>query len=167
MNKSIAEMLKKGYILFPKVLFEEQMKMTKNATGSFEAFILVLTHVNYSTVTCRVNGQTFECRRGESVISLTHWAKVFGWKLSRTRRFFDRMYEEGIIERVVNPYITHIRIPDYDLLIGQRRNGWCHLRGFLGEISRGNPETKGQYRPCQTGMEETFSPRTQYEHTAD
>ena len=50
MNKSIAEMLKKGYILFPKVLFEEQMKMTKNATGSFEAFILVLTHVNYSTV---------------------------------------------------------------------------------------------------------------------
>lgn len=78
MNKSIAEMLKKGYILFPKVLFEEQMKMTKNATGSFEAFILVLTHVNYSTVTCRVNGQTFECRRGESVISLTHWAKVFG-----------------------------------------------------------------------------------------
>ena len=35
MNKSIAEMLKKGYILFPKVLFEEQMKMTKNATGSF------------------------------------------------------------------------------------------------------------------------------------
>lgn len=63
-------MLKKGYILFPKVLFEEQMKMTKNATGSFEAFILVLTHVNYSTVTCRVNGQTFECRRGESVISL-------------------------------------------------------------------------------------------------
>lgn len=63
MNKSIAEMLKKGYILFPKVLFEEQMKMTKNATGSFEAFILVLTHVNYSTVTCRVNGQTFECRR--------------------------------------------------------------------------------------------------------
>ena len=121
MNKSIAEMLKKGYILFPKVLFEEQMKMTKNATGSFEAFILVLPHVNYSTVTCRVNGQTFECRRGESVISLTHWAKVFGWKLSRTRRFFDRMYEEGIIERVVNPYITHIRIPDYDLLIGQRR----------------------------------------------
>lgn len=71
MNKSIAEMLKKGYILFPKVLFEEQMKMTKNATGSFEAFILVLTHVNYSTVTCRVNGQTFECRRGESVDHLT------------------------------------------------------------------------------------------------
>ena len=29
--------------------------------------------------------------------------------------------DEGIIERVVNPYITHIRIPDYDLLVGQKR----------------------------------------------
>lgn len=31
------------------------------------------------------------------------------------------MYEEGIIERVSNPYITHIRIPDYDMLVGQKR----------------------------------------------
>lgn len=43
-------MLKKGYLLFPKVLFEEQIKVTKGATGYFDAFILVLTHVNYSTV---------------------------------------------------------------------------------------------------------------------
>ena len=49
MIKSTAEMLKKGYLLFPKVLFEEQMKKTKGATGYFDAFILVLTHVNYST----------------------------------------------------------------------------------------------------------------------
>lgn len=49
MIKSTAEMLKKGYLLFPKVLFEEQIKVTKGATGYFDAFILVLTHVNYST----------------------------------------------------------------------------------------------------------------------
>ena len=29
MIKSTAEMLKKGYLLFPKVLFEEQIKVTK------------------------------------------------------------------------------------------------------------------------------------------
>lgn len=114
-------MLKKGYILFPKVLFEEQIKMAKGATGSFDAFILVLTHVNYSTTECCVNHHTFKCQRGESVISIKHWAKLFGWKRSRTRYFFDKMYEEGIIERVPNPYITHIRIPDYDMLIGQKR----------------------------------------------
>ena len=54
MIKSTAEMLKKGYLLFPKVLFEEQMKKTKGATGYFDAFILVLTHVNYSTTECTV-----------------------------------------------------------------------------------------------------------------
>lgn len=64
MIKSTAEMLKKGYLLFPKVLFEEQMKKTKGATGYFDAFILVLTHVNYSTTECTVKHYTFECRRG-------------------------------------------------------------------------------------------------------
>lgn len=114
-------MLKKGYLLFPKVLFEEQIKVTKGATGYFDAFILVLTHVNYSTVECHIHHYTFQCRRGESVISIAHWAELFGWKRSRTRYFFNKMYDEGIIERVVNPYITHIRIPDYDLLVGQKR----------------------------------------------
>ena len=80
MIKSTAEMLKKGYLLFPKVLFEEQMKKTKGATGYFDAFILVLTHVNYSTTECTVKHYTFECRRGESVISIAHWAKLFGRK---------------------------------------------------------------------------------------
>ena len=114
-------MLKKGYLLFPKVLFEEQIKVTKGATGYFDAFILVLTHVNYSTVECRIHQYTFQCRRGESVMSMVHWAELFGWKRSRTRYFFNKMYDEGIIERLSNPYITHIRIPDYDLLVEQKR----------------------------------------------
>ena len=121
MITSTAEMLKKGYLLFPKVLFEEQIKVTKGATGYFDAFILVLTHVNYSTVECRIHQYTFKCRRGESVMSMVHWAELFGWKRSRTRYFFNKMYDEGIIERLSNPYITHIRIPDYDLLVGQKR----------------------------------------------
>ena len=121
MSKPTAEMLKKGYLLFPKVLFEEQIKVTKGATGYFDAFILVLTHVNYSTVECRIHQYTFQCRRGESVMSMVHWAELFGWKRSRTRYFFNKMYDEGIIERLSNPYITHIRIPDYDLLVGQKR----------------------------------------------
>ena len=33
MIKSTAEMLKKGYLLFPKVLFVEQIIVTNGATG--------------------------------------------------------------------------------------------------------------------------------------
>ena len=121
MITSTEEMLKKGYLLFPKVLFEEQMKVTQTAAGRFDAFILTLTHVNYSTTKCRIGNHEFECRRGESVLTFEHWAEIFGWTRNRTRYFFDLMFEEGIIEKLSNPYTTHIRIPDYDLLVGNKR----------------------------------------------
>ena len=72
MRPMTTEMLKKGYLLFPKALFEEQMNMKtgEKAADAFEAFVFVLTHVNYSTVTCNVRGHLFDCVRGESVLSL-------------------------------------------------------------------------------------------------
>lgn len=113
-------MLKKGYILFPKVLFEEQLKMNKRASGYCDAFMIVLLHANYSDMTCTIYGRKYECRRGESMIPMTHWAKMFGWGLSKTRNFFEKMYEVHLIEKVDTPSITHIRFPDYDLLVGQK-----------------------------------------------
>lgn len=70
MRPMTTEMLKKGYLLFPKALFEEQMNMKtgEKAADAFEAFVFVLTHVNYSTVTCNVRGHLFDCVRGESVL---------------------------------------------------------------------------------------------------
>lgn len=123
MNYETMEILKKGYLLFPKVLFEEQMKMkaSKQAAGFFEAFVLVVTHTNYSTVSCCVRGHIFKCVRGESVLSVKHWMQIFGWNRNRTRYFFNKMFDCGIIERVLNPYVLHIRIPDYDLLTGHAR----------------------------------------------
>lgn len=130
MITSTEDLLKKGYILFPKVLFEEQMKVTKGATGDFDAFILVLTHVNYSTTTCRMNDCTFECHRGESVLSIAHWAEIFGWQRSRTRYFFNKMFDNGIIEKLPNPHTTHIRVPGYDQLVGRdKREAACNEAG--------------------------------------
>ena len=96
MRPMTTEMLKKGYLLFPKALFEEQMNMKtgEKAADAFEAFVFVLTHVNYSTVT---------------------------WPRNRTRYFFNKMFDAGIVERVANPYVMHIRIPDYDFLTGNAR----------------------------------------------
>ena len=130
MITSTEDLLKKGYILFPKVLFEEQMKTTKGATGDFDAFILVLTHVNYSTTSCRMNDCTFECHRGESVLSIAHWAEIFGWQRSRTRYFFNKMFDNGLIEKLPNPHTTHIRVPGYDQLVGRdKREAACNEAG--------------------------------------
>ena len=80
MRPMTTEMLKKGYLLFPKALFEEQMNMKtgEKAADAFEAFVFVLTHVNYSTVTCNVRGHLFDCVRGESVLSLARWMEILG-----------------------------------------------------------------------------------------
>ena len=123
MSPMTTEMLKKGYLLFPKALFEEQMNMKtgEKAADAFEAFVFVLTHVNYSTVTCNVRGHLFDCVRGESVLSLARWMEILGWPRNRTRYFFNKMFDAGIVERVANPYVMHIRIPDYDFLTGNAR----------------------------------------------
>ncbi len=121
MIRTTAEMLKKGYILFPKVLFEEQMKATKSAVGNFDAFIIVLTHVNFSPKECQIKNLKFKCLRGESAMSIDSWAQLLGWERSRTRYFFSKMEQNGFIEKIPNPYTTHIRIPDYDLLVGKKR----------------------------------------------
>lgn len=123
MSNLTPEMLKKGYLLFPKALFEEQMKLKtrRQAEGFFEAFIVVLQHVNYSDVQCCIKGHRFDCKRGESAMSITRWAQVLGWTRSRTRYFFEKMIERGVIKKMTNPYVTHICIPDYDLLTGKVR----------------------------------------------
>ena len=135
MNNHLQGILSKGYVLFPKVLFEEQMILNQQAKGHFEAFVLVLTHVNYSQTTCCINGYSFECRRGESILTLNHWAEIFGWNRNRTRYFFRRMFDEGFIERLVNPYTTHIRIPDYDLLTGKSERIPSKPEADSGEIN--------------------------------
>ena len=105
MRPMTTEMLKKGYLLFPKALFEEQMNMKtgEKAADAFEAFVFVLTHVNYSTVTCNVRGHLFDCVRGESVLSLARWMEILGWPRNRTRYFFNKMFDAGIVERVAKP----------------------------------------------------------------
>lgn len=132
MKTNTPTILKKGYILFPKVLFEEQMKANKKANGHFDAFLLVLTHVNYSQTDCCIGGQHFACMRGESIMSINHWAAIFGWGRSRTRYFFNKMFDEGIIEKVANPYSTHIRVSDYDLLTGKAEPE-ARKRGMAGK----------------------------------
>lgn len=123
MNYNSAEILKKGYLLFPKALFEEQMKAKKSrkAEGAFEAFVIVLQHVNYSTVHCCIKGYSFDCMRGESALSFVRWAQILGWSRNQTRYFFSKMFALGIIEKLLNPCVTHIRIPDYELLTGNYR----------------------------------------------
>lgn len=60
-----------------------------------------------------------QCARGESVITFMGWADIFGWTRARTRRFFDRCFAAGLIERVPGCCPSHIHVPGYDAWTGQ------------------------------------------------
>ena len=53
-----------------------------------EAFLRVLTNVNFKPAVVFCNGAGVQCARGESVITFMGWADIFGWTRARTRRFF-------------------------------------------------------------------------------
>ena len=65
------------------------------------------------------NGAGVQCARGESVITFMGWADIFGWTRARTRRFFDRCFAAGLIERVPGCCPSHIHVPGYDAWTGQ------------------------------------------------
>lgn len=85
-----------------------------------EAFLRVLTYVNYTEATVKRQEANIVCKRGESVISFHHWSEILGWSIGRTRRFFERWMADGNIEKVAGSSLSHIRIPGYDVWTGKK-----------------------------------------------
>lgn len=104
----------KGYVMVPRTLLHDAIQEHPEASGDKDAFLRVLLYVNYRpNVFCK-NGMEHHCERGESLFSYEQWAGVLGWSRSRTRRFFQRLFDEGVAEIVPDTIVSHIRIPEYD-----------------------------------------------------
>lgn len=73
MSNLTSEILKSGYLLFLKALFEVQMiqNACRQTEGYFKTFIAVLQHVNYGDVACCIKGQLSDCNRGEYILPTT------------------------------------------------------------------------------------------------
>ena len=129
-NELPYDALTKGYILIPKSLLEDLLE--KEATGSLtdiEARLTLLANVNYKDCEADLGNGTAEiCPRGDSLQSLLSWAARFGWTKGKTRRFFLRLQKEGMITLLPHPHTTHLRILDYDLWTGCRREARQRLQ---------------------------------------
>ena len=101
-----------------RALLMEICEKQGKALTDEEAFLRILTHVNYKNVVTWFNGVQLTCARGESVISFVGWADILGWKRGHTRRFFERCIAEGLLELVPGVCPSHIRIPNYDAWTG-------------------------------------------------
>ncbi|WP_288259798.1 hypothetical protein [uncultured Bacteroides sp.] len=111
-----------GYVMIPRDLLLKAFDEHPEAGGDMDAFLRILTYVNYAEAVVKRESREVLCARGESVISYSQWAEILGWSLGRTRCFI-RLITNGSIELVKGDCASHIRIPAYDVWTGKRKNG--------------------------------------------
>ena len=109
-----------GYVMIPRDLLLKAFDEHPEAGGDMDAFLRILTYVNYAEAVVKRESREVLCARGESVISYSQWAEILGWSLGRC---FIRLITNGSIELVKGDCASHIRIPAYDVWTGKRKNG--------------------------------------------
>jgi hypothetical protein len=82
----------------------------------FRAWILILFTVNYEPKKVNLGNLLLNCDRGESLLSLDSWAKIFGgtWNKSRVRRFFDLLQKDSMIVLKNEHKTTRLTVCNYD-----------------------------------------------------
>lgn len=127
-SKLPLEALTKGYILLPKLLLETLLTDIDRPLTDLEATLTLLTHVNYKDTICHFNGQELLCKRGESLYSTRHWAKLFHWERGKVRWFITKLANDKLIELlpITECNTTHLRVLNYDLWTGSRQAAMKH-----------------------------------------
>lgn len=112
--------LEKGYILIPKHLLEQWLHNRATKLSELDAWLTVLATVNYKDISSSISGHVVVCKRGESLHSLSRWARCFRWSYGKTRCFFARLQAQNLVQLIPHPHTTHLQIVDYDLWVGCR-----------------------------------------------
>jgi DNA replication protein DnaD len=83
---------------------------------SFKAWITILFTVNHLDKKVLIQGELLECKRGQSLLSLAGWAKIFGkkWTIQRVRTFFKLLEKDGMITINGLRKTTRLTVCNYD-----------------------------------------------------
>lgn len=82
---------------------------------NFRAWVTILMEVNHSEQKIMIGKTLFTCARGESLRSLESWGKLFGnWSKSKTKRFFDTLKRETMIELKNERLTTRLSVCNYN-----------------------------------------------------
>ncbi|HEY3369668.1 MAG TPA: hypothetical protein VGK10_02395 [Prolixibacteraceae bacterium] len=110
-----------GWIKLHRKARENFLYKTSKPLTRREAWEDMLMDVNTQDSFCLIGNEKIECKRGQSLVSLDHWAKRFNWDKSRVRRFFNLLKENGMILSENLRKTTRITISNYELYQGDRR----------------------------------------------
>jgi len=80
----------------------------------FRAWVTILMEVNHSENKLLIGKTLFTCERGESLNSLENWGVIFGnWGKSKTKRFFDLLKKDSMIELKNERLTTRLIVCNY------------------------------------------------------
>jgi hypothetical protein len=128
MNDGWIKLYRKSYDNF---LYKEHRPHTKR-----EAWEDILLNVNYEDEMCTIGNQQLECKRGQSLLSLESWGKIFNWDKSKVKRFFDVLSREGMIDtqndtqmtRKTTRKTTHLTVLKYEDYQGDRNTDETQMK---------------------------------------
>lgn len=106
--------MSKGYIILHRQLQDHWMWQTSEPMTIREAWITILFKVNHCDNKVFVKGALYECKRGQSVMSIDSWCKLFNWQRGRVRSFFRSLQNDGMILINGSKYTTMLTVCNYD-----------------------------------------------------
>ena len=77
-------------------------------------WIDILITVNHSDTKVNIGMELYECKRGQSVMSLSNWAKRWGASKDSTRNFLNLLQKDGMILHENLVKTTRITVCNYD-----------------------------------------------------
>lgn len=104
----------KGWISIYRGTNEHPIFKDKSPVSRFEAWVLILMNVNHSDEKVLLGNRLHVCRRGESLRSVGTWANMFRWNITTTRRYFDLLKSDSMIEYESVGNSTRLKVCKYD-----------------------------------------------------
>ena len=87
-----------------------------NNAEYLKAWIAILITVNHEDNKVLIHGELFNCGRGESLMSLQNWVKIFGknWTIQKVRTFFTLLENDAMICTKGMRKTTCLTVCNYD-----------------------------------------------------
>lgn len=81
-----------------------------------KAWIKIILTVNCKDAKVLIQGDLIECKRGQSLLSLAGWVKMFGkkWTIQRVRTFFELLKDDKMITTKGLRKTTQLTVCNYD-----------------------------------------------------
>jgi hypothetical protein len=89
----------------------------------FKAWIAIIMNVNHEDKKILIEGELIECKRGQSLLSLSSWVDCFGrgWTMQKVRTFFSLLKNDSMINTEGLRKTTRLTVCNYDTYQGDQQ----------------------------------------------